>query len=317
VVSPRPYCFATGVEAGKVALRAVCEAGLVPQLVLGYDKSLASRAGYASLAELASEQGFELIDTADINSEVVVEAIQRHSPSLLIVAGWSQVVSNQVLDLFPLGGVGLHPTALPIGRGRAPIPWTLIKGFDQSAVTLFHLTDRVDSGDIIGQVTIPVAIEDDATSLYTKVADAQAAVLLKHLPDVLSGQAPRIPQSPEAVEVWPRRRPEDGIIDWSRPGIQIYNWVRGLTHPYPGAFTSSHGNRLTIWSADLVEGVPPAPASPGTVIGPVRSTRVAGIAVGARGGVIIIRDVQLEGEESMNALVLHDRADLAPGDVLG
>src|SRR5438445_5736273 len=192
--SDRTYCYATGLELGQQALEALCRAGLPPRLALGYAASLSHRSGYVSLRSLAERFGFELIETRDINDPELFERVQKVAPDLLVVAGWSQLVRDPLLSSFPLDAVGLHPTALPHGRGRAPIPWTLIKGLTRTAVTLFYLVEEADAGDIVDQEPIDVSLRDDARSLYEKVADAHANILVRAIPQILAGTNSRRPR---------------------------------------------------------------------------------------------------------------------------
>lgn len=312
--SQRSFCFATGLELGERALGALCAAGLVPRLAIGYDPSLQHRSGYVSLRLLADRYAFDLIEVRDINSPSVFERVQHAGPELLIVAGWSQLVRDPLLSSFPLGTVGMHPTALPQGRGRAPIPWTLIKGLDKTGVTLFYLVEEADAGDIVAQQPIAVSMRDDATSLYGKVAEAHAAILLRAVPRLLAGEAERHPQG--EGDYWPKRRPEDGVIDWSSNVEDLYNWVRALTHPYPGAFTFVGGRRLVVWSADMLR-LATSPAAPAHVVGPVWSSKVGGAAIACEGGLLILRTVELDDAGEVDGLSLMESQVLVEGDRVG
>lgn len=310
------FCLAAGVRAGARALEALCEAGYVPSLAVGYSHSLAARAGFATLRPITDRYRVRLVETDDINGDDVHAAVDDVKPALLVVAGWSQIVRAPLIEKFPLGAVGLHPTRLPEGRGRAPIPWTLIKGMTTTAVSLFHLEHEVDAGGLVAQYEIGVSRRDDAASLYEKVADTQAQILLDMLPYLLTGQASRRPQPPGG-DVWPRRRPEDGLIDWSLRCADLYNWVRGLTRPYPGAFTFTRGKKLLIWSTDLLEGVGDPDAAPGTVVAPVWSTSEGGVLVAAGEGHLVLRRVQLEQDPETDALALFEDGALRVGETLG
>jgi methionyl-tRNA formyltransferase len=310
----RSFCFATGLELGRRALGALCAAGFIPRLAIGYDPSLQHRSGYVSLRSLADRYAFDLIEVRDINAPSVFERVQAAAPDLLIVAGWSQLVRDPLLSSFPLEAVGMHPTALPQGRGRAPIPWTLIKGLDKTAVTLFYLVEEADAGDIVDQQPIAVSVRDDATSLYAKVAEAHAAILVRAVPRLLAGEAGRQPQG--EGDFWPKRRPEDGVMDWSSDVEDLYDWVRALTHPYPGAFTFAGGRRLVVWSADMLR-LPTDAAAPGQVVGPVWSSTVGGAAIACRGGLLILRTVELDGAGEVDGLSLLESQVLVEGDLLG
>jgi len=235
-----------GVEASLYCLKALAFDGAPISLVVGYPESLFTRAGYVSMRGACNLFSIPLLETEDINAPEVVERIKAAKPKLLVVTGWSQLLKKPLLDL---GAVGLHPTRLPEGRGRAPIPWTLIKGLQRSAASLFHLTAGVDDGDIIGQIEFDITDADDASSLYEKICEVYEKLVRRYVPMLLDGSAPRIPQDHSRATFWPRRRPEDGLIDWSKSPREIYNLVRGLSHPYPGAFTFCGGKRLTVWKA--------------------------------------------------------------------
>ncbi len=320
-LSTLPYCLATGVEAGRRALHALCEADLAPRLVLGYDKTLSHRSGYVDVAPVAAVHGLRVHETADINGPDVLAVVRPLSLALLVVAGWSQIVNRDVLQCFTRGAVGLHPTRLPEGRGRAPIPWTLIKGITTTAVSLFVLESDVDAGDIVAQFPIEVSLRDNAGSLYEKIADAHAAVLVENIGKLVEGSAAVRPQEGTATW-WPRRRPDDGAIDWSSmTGEQVYNWIRGLSDPYPGAFsTLPDGRRLTLWEADWIPSVhAPAGTVPGTILGPVWSTAHGGLCVAAReGSLIVLRSVQVAEESSRrDGLALYELGVIREGERLG
>ena len=258
--------LAGGVEVSRQCLEALGADGIPISLVIGYPPSLAGRAGYASMRESCERFDIPLLETADINDPAVAERIIDAGGRLLVVTGWSQLLKTPLLQLPEIGTVGMHPTRLPQGRGRAPIPWTLIKGLRSSAVTLFHLTEGVDDGDIIGQIEFDVDTEDDASTLYHKICSVYVELVRRYVPQLLEGTAPRLPQDHSLATTWPRRRPEDGLIDWNRSAVDLYNWVRGLTRPYPGAFTFRGDRRITVWKARPAGITAPKSAAPGRII---------------------------------------------------
>jgi methionyl-tRNA formyltransferase len=315
------YCYAGGVAVAERALRALLSAGLCPALILTYNESLAHRSGFASLVELAEEHGAPYLATADINSAQVLAILDEIPCQLLVVGGWSQIVREPVLSKFPLGGVGIHPTLLPEGRGRAPIPWTIIKQLPESGVTLFRLVQTVDAGEIVGQVRFAISRRDDANAVYEKVCDAAASVLVENIPLLLASSAASRPQSRPA-SVWPRRTPADGEIHWTElTAEQVYDWVRALTDPYPGAFTAlPDGRRLHIWRADRIEGCPARASNgnAGRVLGPVWSTRDGGLQVATSDGrSVVLRCVQVESEPRVDGLALLEGGSVRIGDCLG
>jgi methionyl-tRNA formyltransferase len=159
----------------------------------------------------------------------------------------------------------MHPTLLPRHRGRAAIPWAILSGLAKTGVTLFQIADgTADSGPIVGQVEVPIAQDETATTLYDKVTAAHLELVREFVPKLLDGSAERVPQDTRRASAWPKRTPADGIIDWETRAPYLYDWVRAQTRPYPGAFTYLGEDKLVVWAARPVELEEEAPA--GTVV---------------------------------------------------
>ena len=164
----------------------------------------------------------------------------------------------------------MHPTLLPRHRGRAPIPWAILSGLAKTGVTLFQIVDpTADSGPLVGQIEVPIAPDETATTLFAKLAQAHVELVRRCVPELLERRAPRVPQDDRRGSWWPKRTPADGIIDWETRAPYLHDWVRAQTRPYPGAFTFLGDERVVVWRASAVEWAGDAPA--GTVVdaGPV------------------------------------------------
>ncbi len=246
-------------------------------------------AGYRSFDALTQRYGTPLVRAGDLNAPEHVQDLEVVAPRFIFVVGWSRLVSKAVIAAARDGALGMHPTLLPEGRGRAPVPWTIIKGLQRSGVTLFYLTEGVDDGDVVGQEPFAIEESDDARTVYDKATAAHVTLIRRYLPGLVAGGAPRIPQDHSRATYWPRRRPEDGRIDWAWSARRVYDWVRALTHPYPGAFTGHRGSKISVWRAIVGDG--PATAAPGTVVG--RGEDTMDIATGSG----CIRVAALEREE--------------------
>ncbi|OLT29262.1 formyl transferase [Nocardiopsis sp. CNR-923] len=262
-MSDRRYCYVSGLRLGVPAVEELCAQGRPPSLVVSYPAELAHRCGYFDYEPLTRRHGLTHLSAADINSDEVRDALATHSIDLMVVAGWSQIVHEQLLSALTLGGVGLHPSPLPVGRGRAPIPWTILRDMRSSAVTLFHLDHGSESGDIVDQLWFDVAPDITATGLYERVSWLQAELLIRHLDGLLDGAAPRRPQSGH-VSVWPRRRPCDGHLDFTASGADVDRMVRALADPYPGAFARFGGAHITLCGGTLHRDI--AGGAPGQIV---------------------------------------------------
>jgi methionyl-tRNA formyltransferase len=224
------------------------------------------RSGQCSFADV----GAPLLETTDVNAPATIEAVRAFRPDAIFVVGWSQLVREDFIALAPGAVYGMHPTLLPRHRGRAPIPWTILSGLARTGVTLFEIVDpTADSGPIVGQVVVPVAPDETATTLFDKLARAHVELVREFVSQRESGVVTKTPQDPSRASAWPKRTPADGIIDWETRAPYLYDWVRAQTRPYPGAFTFLGGEKVVIWSARPVEWAGDAPA--GTVVdaGPV------------------------------------------------
>lgn len=270
-------CVVGRIELTRQCIEALHETGVKIGLVVGWGGAFNHISGGVRMDGVCEKLRIPLYKTIDINAPETVEAIRKSKCALLVVTGWSQLLKPEALGVCPLGTIGLHPTRLPEGRGRAPIPWTILKRLKTSAVTLFYLTPGVDDGDIIAQCELPL-LHNNATMgellgynadlLYDEVCEASKRLLVAHVPDVLAGKAPRIPQDHAKATYWKRRRQRDGAIRWTKSAADIVLMVDATTHPFPGAFCKHpDGGSIKVWRAftDRLTNIPKDPLPGGTV----------------------------------------------------
>jgi len=290
--------FVSHNDLGLACLEELDRAGADLQAVLTRPE-LDRIADQTDFAAFAAEREVDLHRVESLNTDEWVDRLTDYDPELLFVVGWSRLVEARILDIPSVAAFGMHPAPLPRGRGRAPIAWSLIKGLDETALTMFHLVEAADAGDIAGQVSIQIDERDDAASLYEKVVDAGRTLVREVYPRLVAGEVPRTPQDEDEATWWPRRRPEHGRIDWTRTPREIYDWIRGQSHPYPGAFSVLDGQRVTIWAANPPSDEP-AFVSPGTI----RYVDGDALGVGAWEGVVELTRIEIEGgERPASALV--------------
>jgi methionyl-tRNA formyltransferase len=198
---------------------------------------------------------------------------------------------------------------LPKNRGSAPINWAIIHGESSTGNSLIWLADDVDAGDIIDQVSFPITAYDTCDSLYERVADSNRQMILRVLPRLLAGERPGKRQLASGEAILPRRRPKDGAIDWSSDSRVVYDFVRALTRPYPGAFAWLNGFRWTIWNCAVLPGGLGVIGAPGQVIGPVfsPSASACGQLVACGSGAIILLELQGPGGEVLCGRALSEQ----------
>ncbi len=189
-------------------------------------------------AEKAREAGLEapLLFGEEMGREELLDLARRSAPDLVLSVFYRSLLPGAVLEAARRAALNLHPSLLPAYRGRAPINWVLVRGEKETGITLHHMTERADAGDIVAQRRVEIAPRETALSLYRKLEREGVALLEETLPLVERGEAPRIPQDEEKAFYVGRRRPEDGWIDWARPVWEIDCLVRAVAPPWPGAF---------------------------------------------------------------------------------
>jgi methionyl-tRNA formyltransferase len=213
------------------------------------------------------------------------------SPAIIYSFYYRYLIAPEILSLAPLGAYNMHGSMLPKYRGRAPVNWMIANGEREAGVTLHRMVARADAGDIVAQRAVRIEDADTALTLYRKLVPAAVAILTEYHPMIAAGTAPSIPMNLESGSYYGRRRPEDGRIEWSWPARRIFNLVRAVTHPYPGAFCSMRGRKLFVWKA-VIAAESGACAAPGTVVG---SSDAGAIDVAAGEGVVRLISVQFEG----------------------
>ena len=271
-----------------------------------------STSGAVPFDDVARQQGIPLIKVANLNAPGSIAKVRELAPDLILVIGWTRLLGPELLSMPRLGCVGFHASLLPAYRGRAPVNWAIINGETETGNTMFYLDEGVDTGDIIAQRRIPITKQDTCATLYEKVSDAAIEMLAENFELLKQGRAPRWRQDHEKATVMKKRRPEDGLIDWTRTSGQLHDWVRALTHPYPGAFTGFDDRRLFIWRADDAGGES-AGADPGVVMEVSGDT--AFVATG-RGRLAVTR-AQWEGSPEMAGSALSGLVGRRLGQTAG
>jgi methionyl-tRNA formyltransferase len=210
---------------------------------------LKKMAGGVDLSSRAEQAGIPVLRVRNINEPNANAWISSKAPDVLLVVGWTQLLNAELLRVPKFACFGFHASLLPKYRGRAPINWAIINGETVTGNTMMVLEPNADTGDIVAQRTIPISNEDTCGTVYEKVGQTEVEMLEEVLPLIQKGILPRRKQDDREATVMPKRRPEDGRIDWTRSTREIYDWIRALTAPYPGAFSIVDGKHLWIWSA--------------------------------------------------------------------
>jgi methionyl-tRNA formyltransferase len=205
---------------------------------------------FGSVAEWGKKIRIPVYCPENVNTPEWIEMIRGLSPEVIFSFYYRALLGRDILMVPSAGSFNLHGSMLPAYRGRCPVNWVLVNGERRTGVTLHHIIDAPDAGDIVGQKEVVIEFEDTAYTLYQKLCAKAKELLDEVLPLIKQGSAPRVAQDPRRGSYYGGRRPEDGRIDWSWPVRRIYNLVRAVAEPYPGAFTHfSGGEKLFVWWA--------------------------------------------------------------------
>ena len=309
-MSGKRVIFAGTVHEAVPALGVLLDSGVeITEVVTLPAERAASTSGFVDLEPLARAHAIEVRRCADINSADAVRHVRELRPDLMVVTGWTRLLSAELLSVPPRGVVGFHASLLPRYRGRAPVNWAILRGEARTGNTMMYLDAGTDTGDIIDQQAVPIGPDDTCATVYAKVGEAGADMLGRHLRTLLDGTAPRRPQGPADGPPLPKRTPGMGITDWNRPARAVHDWIRALTWPYPGAFGFLAGRKIMLWASAL-DG-----AGAAGVAGEVVGWDEDGVRVATADGAILLSSMSDAGDAPGPAAAWAERSGLRPGGV--
>lgn len=227
---------------------------------------------------------------------------------LIVTAAFGQILPSEILEAPKLGAINVHASLLPAYRGGAPIHQAIMDGQKETGVTIMYMVDRLDAGDIISQVVVPIEERDHTGSMFDKLSIAGRDLLKRTLPPIIARTNERIPQDEQAVTYARNISREQERIDWSKPAAAIYNQVRGL-HPWPVAYTTFNGANMKIWWTEKT----PSNASgqAGKVVGLTEDS----ILVQTGDGILAITELQPAGKKRMTAKEYLKGPKIQAGDL--
>ncbi|MCM8761207.1 MAG: methionyl-tRNA formyltransferase [Candidatus Omnitrophica bacterium] len=247
----KSYIFIGSVEYSAHCLRALLNMKVnVTDILCPYRKAARINSDYCDLGVVARNYSKKVLYFNKINEMEPV--IRMKKPDAVFVLGLSQIIPLSMLDIPKLGWIGSHPSLLPKNRGRHPIIWAIANGMKKSGVTLFWIDEKVDAGDIWAQAEFDILLTDSASDIYRKMIETTIALLSRKIPELESGIVVRTPQNHAEATYLRKRSIKDGEIDWRMSSRRIYNLVRALDRPYPGAHFIYKGHSVKVWKVEEV-----------------------------------------------------------------
>jgi methionyl-tRNA formyltransferase len=177
--------------------------------------------------------------------------LQRLAPDYIFSFYYRFMIPVELLKVPKIAALNMHGSLLPKYRGRAPVNWAVLHGEVETGATLHIMEAKPDAGDIVGQIAVPIKIHETAHEVFNKVSSAAKRVMENVLPTLIQGDVPRQPNDLQQGAYFGGRKPEDGRVDWTQSAISIYNLIRAVAPPYPGAFSEFQGKTWLLAKSSL------------------------------------------------------------------
>ena len=242
------FCIGSNLESYdclKYLIEKNCAIHTLITLPSGYSKNVSD---YYDLHEFCNTNGINVIDTTNVNSAETIKQIKDIEPDYLFTLGWSQIFREELITCFSKFIVGTHPTKLPHGRGRAPLPWTILEDLKKSALSFFKIDTGVDTGNLIFQREFDIPSNSYVKDLYDTVARELGYGFYEIYESITQNKALSLTaQSEENVTVRAKRTPSDGFLDFNKSIVETERLIRAVSEPYPGAYCYYKDEKITFW----------------------------------------------------------------------
>jgi methionyl-tRNA formyltransferase len=289
MAAPRILFFGYS-EVGHDCLSLLLERGDNVVALITHEDNPSENIWFKTPAIAARGKGIPVHTPERVGTPEWMERIAAMRPDLIISVYYRNMIGMKVLGLAPLGAFNMHGSLLPAYRGRAPINWAVLHGETRIGMTLHRMVKEPDAGNIVDQEGVDIGPRDTAEQAFRKVLPCARKVLGRQIDALLSGTARESVQDVSKATYFGGRKPEDGRIDWSRSSLQVFNLVRAVTEPYPGAFVDTGGARLMVWWAE-----PASPLANSLKGRPGEVLSVSPLVVGTGDGAIELTKVEWRG----------------------
>lgn len=278
------------------ALEAIIQAGHKVTAVVTQPDKPKGRSGqmqFPPVKECAVKYEIPVFQPVKVKDAESVEELRKFEADIFVVAAFGQILTKEILEMPRLGCVNIHASLLPKYRGAAPINQVIIDGEPETGVTIQQMNEGIDTGDILSKVIVPIDKKETAESLFVKLEDAGAGLIVETLEKLEKGEITSVPQDDSQASYVKMMKKSLGKIDWSMDAAVIERLVRGL-NSWPSAYTFYEGKSLKLWNCDVLEEA--CMEAPGTIVRVNKDS----IDVATGNGVLRILELQLEGKKRMD-----------------
>lgn len=271
---------------------------------------------FPPVKEVALEAGIPVLQPQRAKDEAFIEELRTLNPDIILVAAYGKLLPAAILDMPKFGCINVHASLLPKYRGASPIQWAVLNGDEKSGVTIMHMAETMDTGDIIMTEEVVLAEDETAGSLHDKLAAIGGPLLITAMDALETGRAPRIRQNEEEATHVKMLDKTMGNLDFSKPALQLERWIRGL-NPWPTAYTKLNGKMCKLWKAEVIPAEELGKETRGTEPGTVIATAKDSFDVFTGDGALRVKELQIEGKRKMTAEEFLRGFSLETGTVLG
>jgi methionyl-tRNA formyltransferase len=202
---------------------------------------------------LARELGIPVMQPEKLRAPEYMAQLQDWKPDLIVVAAFGQILKKDVLDLPRHGCINVHASLLPRWRGAAPINAAILHGDEETGVTIMQMDVGLDTGPTLARKSIRIRRDDTAGSVLQALSTLGADLLIETLPEYFLGNLKPVPQLTEGATYAPMLKKDDGLLDFTRPAVELERRVRAM-NPWPGAWFVWNGNLLKVLRASTISG---------------------------------------------------------------
>ena len=239
-------------EVGYECLSLLLERGDNVVALITHEDNPHEKIWFKTPAAAAREKNIPVFTPEKINTPEWLDRITALQPDLILSVYYRNMIGTRLLALPRLGAFNLHGSLLPKYRGRAPINWAVLHGEPRIGMSLHRMVKAPDAGAVVDQEGVDIGPRDTAEQAFRKVLPCARRVLERQIDALLAGSASETSQDDAQATYFGGRTPEDGRINWTQTSAQIFNLIRAVTDPYPGAFTDVGTARLMVWWAEPV-----------------------------------------------------------------
>lgn len=255
---------------------------------------------FPPVKEVALAHGIPVLQPEKIRTAEFLDEIKKRNPDIIAVAAYGKLLPKELLQLPRFGCINVHASLLPKYRGASPIQWAVMNGEKESGVTIMHMAEQMDAGDIILSKEVRLSEEETAGSLHDRLAQVGGPALLEAMEMLEKGCAPRTPQKEEEATYVKMLDKTIGNLNFSQPAEVLERYIRGLD-PWPSAYTKLDGKTIKLWKAKVLpaDQLPKEVriSEPGTIVTVERD----GFGILTGNGILFVTELQMEGKKRMTA----------------